>query len=230
MSSSSGATSAQPDLGAPPQLLTVLTTEHFALQGTRGVATAEAMSRCSLYVATLSSGLVAIGFASNHAFLGYFLAGVLPLVATVGVVTFVRLVALSVDDLRLMRDIERIHSYYSALSPTAALYFPHVDTTDLNALLTFSGRRASALQIFSSAAAMVALLNSAVVGAGVTLVISAATDGLSAWSVGVGSVGVLAYAVVAFRFLYISTSTALRHRADFESLRPSTLGTARRSG
>jgi hypothetical protein len=219
MASSSAPASDEPDSGAP-QLLTVLTTEHFALQGTRGVTTAEAMSRCSLYVATLSSGLVAIGFASNHTFLGYFLAGVLPLVAIVGIVTFVRLVTLSVDDLRLMRDIERIHSYYSAVSPTAALYFPPVDTTDLNALLTFSGRRASALQIFSSAAAMVALLNSAVVGVGVTLIVSAATDGLSAWSVGVGSAGVVAYAVVAFRFLYVSTSRALRHRAEFESLRP----------
>jgi hypothetical protein len=169
---------------------------------------------------------VAIGFASNHTFLGYFLAGVLPLVAIVGVVTFVRLVALSVDDLRLMRDIERIHSYYSAVSPTAALYFPTVDTTDLNALLAFSGRRATALQIFSSAAAMVALLNSAVVGIGVTLIVAAAADGLSAWSVGIGSAGAVAYAVFAFRFLYVSTSTALRHRADFESLRPSPLGTA----
>jgi hypothetical protein len=220
MSSSSAPVSDDADPAAP-ELLTVLTTEHFALQGSRGVTTAEAMSRCSLYVATLSSGLVAIGFASNHTFLGYFLAGVLPLVAIVGVVTFVRLVALSVDDLRLMRDIERIHSYYNAVSPTAARYFPPVDTTDLNALLTFSGRRASALQIFSSAAAMVALLNSAVVGVGVTLAVSAVWDGLSAWSVGVGSAGLVAYAVVAFRFLYVSASTSLRHRADFESLRPS---------
>jgi hypothetical protein len=134
MASPGGPAAGATDLGAP-ELLTVLTTEHFALQGTRGITTAEATSRASLYVATLSSGLVAIGFASNHSFLGYFLASVLPLVAVVGVVTFVRLVALSADDLRLMRDIERIHSHYAALSPTAALYFPYVDTSDLNALL-----------------------------------------------------------------------------------------------
>jgi hypothetical protein len=220
MTSPDAAASAKPELGGP-QLLTVLTTEHFALQGTRGVTTSEAMSRTSLYVATLSSGLVAIGFASNHDFLGYFLAGVLPLVATVGVVTLVRLVALSADDLRLMRDIERIHSYYSTLSPTAALYFPSVDTSDLNALLAFSGRRASALQIFSSAAAMVALLNSAVVGVGVTLIVSTTSDGLSVWSVAAGSAGVLASAVLMFRFLYHATSTSLRHRGDFEAPQPS---------
>lgn len=199
-----------------PELLTVLTTEHFVLQGTRGVTTGEATSRASLYVATLSSGLVAIGFASNHSFLGYFLAAVLPLVAAVGLVTFIRLVALSVDDLRLMRDIERIHRHYSQLSPTAARYFPYVDTSDLNALLAFSGRRASALQIFSSAAAMVALLNSAVVGAGVTLIVAAATSGLSVWSVAAGSCGLIAFAGGSFRFLYKSTSMALLHRADFE--------------
>jgi hypothetical protein len=205
-----------PDLGAP-ELLTVLTTEHFALQGTRGITTSEATSRASLYVATLSSGLVAIGFASNHSFLGYFLASVLPLVAIVGIVTFVRLVALSADDLRLIRDIERIHSHYSALSPIAALYFPYVDTSDLNALLTFSGRKASALLIFSSAAAMVALLNSAVIGAGVTLIVASASSGLSVLSVAAGGAGALTFAVLSFRFLYLSTSRALLHRADFES-------------
>jgi hypothetical protein len=211
-----------------PELLTVLTTEHFALQGTRGITTSEATSRASLYVATLSSGLVAIGFASNHSFLGYFLAGVLPLVAVVGVVTFVRLVALSADDLRLMRDIERIHSHYRELSPIAALYFPYVDTSDLNALLTFSGRRASALQIFSSAAAMVALLNSAVVGAGVTLIIATSTGGLSLWPVVAGVLGVLAFAGASFRFLYVATSTALRHRADFEASQRSQVQAPRR--
>jgi hypothetical protein len=220
MASPGGSAAGATDLGAP-ELLTVLTTEHFALQGTRGITTAEATSRASLYVATLSSGLVAIGFASNHSFLGYFLASVLPLVAVVGVVTFVRLVALSADDLRLMRDIERIHSHYAALSPTAALYFPYVDTSDLNALLAFSGRRASALQIFSSAAAMVALLNSAVIGAGVMLIVASASNGLSVLAVAAGGVGALTFAVLAFRFLYLATSRALLHRADFESFKRS---------
>jgi hypothetical protein len=205
----------QPEL-EPPELLTVLTTEHFVLQGTRGVTTGEATSRASLYLATLSSGLVAIGFASNHSFLTYFLAAVLPLVAAVGIVTFIRLVALSADDLRLMREIERIHHHYRQLSPTAARYFPYVDTSDLNALLAFSGRRASALQIFSSAAAMVALLNSAVVGAGVTLIVAASSTGLSVWSVGAGVCGLVLFAGASFRFLHRVTSTALTHRADFE--------------
>jgi hypothetical protein len=209
-------TLAEGDVGRP-DVLTVLTTEHFVLQGTRGVTTSEATSRASLYIATLSSGLVAIGFASNHSFLDYFLAAVIPLVAVVGIVTFIRLVALSADDLRLMRDIERIHSYYRELSPTAARYFPYVDTTDLNALLTFSGRRASALLIFSSAAAMVGLLNSAVFGVGVTLLVAATSDHLTTPAVLAGVAAVLLFAGCAFRFLYMATSRALLHRAGFET-------------
>jgi hypothetical protein len=206
------------DLGRS-EVLTVLTTEHFVLQGTRGVTTGEATSRASLYIATLSSGLVAIGFASNHSFLDYFLAAVIPLVAVVGVVTFVRLVALSADDLRLMREIERIHSYYRELSPIAARYFPYVDTSDLNALLTFSGRRASALQIFSSAAAMVGLLNAAVVGVGVTLLVSVAAGRLTTVAVLAGVAGLCAFAAGSFRFLYHATSKSLMHRAGFETSR-----------
>jgi hypothetical protein len=198
------------------RLLTVLTTEHFALQGTRAVVTSEAISRASLYVATLSSGLVAVGFAGSRSFLGYFLAAIIPLVAIVGVVTFIRLVSLSVDDLRLMREIERIHAYYRRLAPDASSLFPEVDTSDLNALLAFSGRRASALQIFSSAAAMVALLNTAVIAAGVTLALSAGSGRLTIWAALGGVVALLVSASVSFRFLYRSTSRALLHRSDFE--------------
>jgi hypothetical protein len=198
------------------RLLTVLTTEHFALQGTRAVVTSEAISRASLYVATLSSGLVAVGFAGSRSFLGYFLAAIIPLVAIVGVVTFIRLVSLSVDDLRLMREIERIHAYYRRLAPDASSLFPPVDTSDLNALLAFSGRRASALQIFSSAAAMVALLNTAVIAAGVTLALSAGSGRLTILAALGGVVALLVSAFVSFRFLYRSTSRALLHRSDFE--------------
>ena len=44
-----------------PAFLTALVTEHFVLQTARWSGTGEATGRAGLYVATLSSGLVATG-------------------------------------------------------------------------------------------------------------------------------------------------------------------------
>lgn len=44
--------------------MSALTTEHHMLQGSSGSATGEGFSRASIYLSALSSGLVAIGFAS----------------------------------------------------------------------------------------------------------------------------------------------------------------------
>jgi hypothetical protein len=43
-------------------LLTVLTTQHFTLQGARGSTISESSARAALYIGALSSGPVALGF------------------------------------------------------------------------------------------------------------------------------------------------------------------------
>jgi arginine utilization protein RocB len=50
---------AEPD---PQQLLTALTPEHFTLQGARSQTVSESASRASLYLFSVSSTLVALGF------------------------------------------------------------------------------------------------------------------------------------------------------------------------
>ncbi len=59
--------------------LTALTTEHFVLQTAASATVSEAAARASLYVLSLSSSLVAMGFASRsqEVFLS-FAAAVLP--------------------------------------------------------------------------------------------------------------------------------------------------------
>jgi len=53
--------------GAPesPAFMSALVTEHFALQAVSSATISESGSRAALYLAALSSGLVAIGFASS---------------------------------------------------------------------------------------------------------------------------------------------------------------------
>jgi hypothetical protein len=44
------------------QLLTALTTEHFTLQGARSQTVSESSSRAALYIGSVSSTLIALGF------------------------------------------------------------------------------------------------------------------------------------------------------------------------
>jgi hypothetical protein len=118
-----------------PAFLTALVTEHFVLQTARSIGTGEATGHAGLYVATLSSGLVATGFASGKPYFAVFLGAVLIVVLALGLVTFARLVEISREDLARLRDIRIVHRYYGALSPGARGYFKDVDTQDISAVI-----------------------------------------------------------------------------------------------
>jgi hypothetical protein len=100
----------EPDTASPatvddPAFLTALVTEHFVLQTARSIGTGEATSRAGLYAATLSSGLVATGFASGKTYFGVFLGAVIIVVLVLGFVTFARLVEISREDLSQRRQV-----------------------------------------------------------------------------------------------------------------------------
>jgi len=50
--------------------LTALTTEHFTLQGARSQTASESASRASLYILSVSSALVALGFIGQASQIG----------------------------------------------------------------------------------------------------------------------------------------------------------------
>src|ERR1700728_4571130 len=54
----------------PPEFMNALGTEYFVLQSTASSTTSESGSRVSIYLSSLASGLVALGFSSSsaHAF------------------------------------------------------------------------------------------------------------------------------------------------------------------
>jgi hypothetical protein len=98
------------------QLLTALTTEHFTLQGARSQTMSESSARASLYVFSVSSVLIALGFISQVSETGdlfnTFALTVLPTLYVLGVVTFVRLVECAAEDFRYGMAINRIRGYY----------------------------------------------------------------------------------------------------------------------
>jgi hypothetical protein len=87
-------------LGRPA---TFATTEHFNLQTARSTTVSEANGRASIYLAALSSSLIALAFIGQMSRLGAafyaFALILLPVVAFVGTVTFLRLVQACIEEI-----------------------------------------------------------------------------------------------------------------------------------
>jgi len=147
--------------------ISALTTEHLTLQTAASGTITEAASRASLYVFSLSSSLVAMGFVSRSpATFWPFAAAILPALFILGLFTIVRLIDTGIENQQFLRRIARIRSYYATLTPEAA---------DLFAANSWSKKRfpplwaGSLVAFLTTAATMIAFINSVVAGTGVTL-------------------------------------------------------------
>src|SRR5215211_7925648 len=104
-----------------------LTTEHFTLQTARAVAVSEGNGRTALYIGALSSTLVALALVAQRSPLGHLFHVVAltvgPAVFVLGLVTYVRVLQSSVEDILYARAINRIRHYYTEIDPTKAHYF-----------------------------------------------------------------------------------------------------------
>lgn len=104
--------------------MNALGTEYFVLQSTASSTISESGSRVSIYLSSLASGLVALGFASSspRAFASLAFT-VLPTVFVLGWFTIIRLIDTSVANIVSLRRMELIRAYYAALTPVAPPYF-----------------------------------------------------------------------------------------------------------
>src|SRR3954465_12043410 len=148
---------------------TFATTEHFNLQVSSATTVSEANGRASIYLAALSSNLIALAFIGQMSRLGMafyaFALILLPVLAFVGTVTFLRLVQSSIEDIAYAHRIALVRSYYLQVSPELEPYFVVLRAAP------FSGAP-GAWQLALTAAGMVAVVNSVVVAtcAGLALV------------------------------------------------------------
>ena len=131
--------------------MSALVTEHYVLQAAASATTSEAAARASLYIYSLSSSLVAMGFASRTSeVFRPFASAVLPAVFILGLFTIARLVDTGIEYQQALRGIARIRSYYRTRRLWSGAFV---------ALLT-------------TAASMIAFTNSVVAGACVTLLVA----------------------------------------------------------
>jgi hypothetical protein len=153
--------------------MTALVTEHFVLQTAANATVSDSAARASLYVFSLSSSLVAMGFASRsrEVFIP-FVATVLPAVFVLGIFTVVRLVDSALENMRFLSGIARIRSYYRTLTPEAAEHFAAHLGRWPEARSEPSLRLGPLIAFFTTSASMIAFINSIVAGAGVALIVS----------------------------------------------------------
>jgi hypothetical protein len=160
-------------------------TEHFNLQTARAVTVSEANGRAGIYLAALSSNLIALAFIGQMSRLGEafyaFALILLPVLSFVGAVTFLRLVQVSIEDIAYAQRIALLRSFYLRLSPELEPYMVVVRGSR-SALPSSRERLApSAWQLTLTTAGMVAVVNS---------VVAAACAGLALEAAGVDPLGI----------------------------------------
>ena len=145
------------------------TTEHFNLQTARAATVSEANGRAIIYLAALSSNLIALAFIGQMSRLGTafyaFALILLPVLAFVGVVTFQRLVQSSIEDIAYAQRIALLRAFYLSVAPELEPYLLVVRGPHAEALLQHKSLRPSAWQLTLTTAGMVAVVNSVVIGA-----------------------------------------------------------------
>jgi hypothetical protein len=155
-----------------------LANEYFALSGLRASSIGEAGTRATLFFTTLTGTVLALGFlaAATDAVVPVAYAA-LPIVILLGLLSFLRLVEISVEDVGALRAINRIRAYYGALVPEGRDYFPAPGKQQaINELIDVGARRApwrAALTIAATVGVMDALV------AGASLAFALAHAGMS---------------------------------------------------
>ena len=122
-------------------LLTIMSTEHFTLQGARSAAISDANGRTSFFLSTLSAGVVALAFVAQVAQTAFvvFALIVLPTVLVIGLASFERLLQLGIENIRIVVAINRVRHYYLEIAPELRPHFTLSDRDDSLGVLASLG-------------------------------------------------------------------------------------------
>ena len=182
------------------ELLTALTTEHFTLQGARSQTASESASRASLYILSVSSTLVALGFIGIGTTFDVFALTVLPTLYVLGVFTFVRVVECGAEDFRYGVAINRIRNYYKQIAGDQAKLFLLSGHDDGQGVFENAAVPPERRKQFFTFATVVAVINSVVGGSAIAIALGAIADASLGVAAGVGGVAALVSLVALLRY------------------------------
>jgi hypothetical protein len=167
-----------------PMVVTVMTTEHFVLQTARSAGITETVGRAAIYLAAVSSGLIALAFVGQLSRLGtaFYVFGLvlLPTLAFVGVTTFDRALRNGVEDVQLAERINRIRQFYFDVAPQVGRYLPPPGLDTPWAIARQAGVSSPVWYQFLTIAGALAVVNSVLSGGTFGLAVQAATGTLGA--------------------------------------------------
>lgn len=183
-----------------PAAVTFVTTEHFTLQGARAATIAESTSRATMFLGSVSAGLVALGLIATATRIGttFYAFGVVLLstLAFVGFVTFERVLQSGIEDLGYAERIARLRAYYFDHAPEISSYLASVPPPQRLAIM---GLRAGYWQGFRTVAGMVAVVTAVLTGSAAGLVAAVASGHSAVAGFVTGGVVALAILVVLMR-------------------------------
>lgn len=183
----------------PRDDIEILQTEHWSLLSTRSLGWNEMAGRTQMYLTAISGTVVALAMIAQGAEFGpqfrWFAMGLLPPLLFIGVVTFVRLVFLNLEDARWLQGMNRIRRAYVEASPGVGRYLVTSSRDDSRGLHESYAAQAPAspqIHAFFTTPGMVAVIN-AVVGAALAGIVAVSVVPSAMTSVGAA---VAAFAVV----------------------------------
>lgn len=165
----------QNSLELSPQLVTMMTTEHYTLQSAQAMEISDINGRMSLFIGAVSSTLIALAFIGQISNLGtaffVFSLVLFPSLWFMGLVTFERVIQSTYAVVIYARGINRIRHLYVEYAPQMQPYFILSSHDDTESAVGSVGLRASRWQIFVIAPGILAVINSVIVGAFVGLLL-----------------------------------------------------------
>jgi hypothetical protein len=165
---SAGATSP-----TPVQIrLQILSTEHWSLLASRGLAWNEIFSRAGMFLSTLSGSIVALGLIAGvdgfHDAFFVFALVILPVVLFVGLGTWIRMGAANYHDAQTVIGMNRIRGAYLEIAPDLARYFVmgvHDDPPGVSITMGVPPRTPTVVHLLASTPFLIIVLNAVVAGA-----------------------------------------------------------------
>jgi hypothetical protein len=163
-------------------LLTIVTTEHFTLQGARATAISDANGRTGFFLATLSAVVVALAFVAqlsggiNDTFV-LFAAILLPMLLFIGLATFERLLQLAIENIRCVVAINRLRHYYMEIAPELSAHITLSPFDDMAGVLASLGSVRTRLRAWD-----LVISNAGLIGV-VDALLAGIVAGLASWAV-----------------------------------------------
>jgi hypothetical protein len=159
-----------------PQIVTMMTTEHLALQSAQAQEISDINGRTSLFIGAVSSALIALAFIGQLSSLGtaffVFSFVLFPALFFMGLVTFERVIQSTYVVIIYARGINRIRHLYVESAPQLQPYFVLSSHDDSQSVVSSVGIRITWRQIFLTAPGMIAVINSLLAGVFVGLLLS----------------------------------------------------------